>query len=100
MKNLIDQTLEKIKSEDIKPTARWRFLLKNYLVWFTAALTLVLGSLAVPVVIHMLTTNDWEIYAYTNVSPAQLVLLSLPYFWLLFLALFVGAAYYNIRRTK
>jgi len=100
MNNLIETTLKKIKAENIAPTPRWQFLFKNCIIWGGATLTLVLGSLAVPVILHMLVNNDWELYAYGNLSLPYLILLSLPHFWLTCLALFITLAYYNIRHTK
>jgi hypothetical protein len=100
MSDLVKKTLEAIRQKHITPTPRWQFLLKDYLVWAGAGIMLVLGSLAVPVIIHMLVTNDWDVYEYLNGSLGQFVLLTLPYFWIVCLTLFVALAYYNIRHTK
>jgi len=100
MSDLIKKTLAAIKQQDITPTPRWQFLLKDYLVWTGAGITLALGSLAVPVIIHMLVANDWDVYVYLNGSLGQFILLTLPYFWMIFLLLFIALAYYNIRHTK
>lgn len=100
MSDLVKKTLEAIKQKHITPTPRWQFLLKDSFVWAGAGIMLVLGSLAVPVIIHMLVTNDWDVYEYLNGSFGQFVLLTLPYFWIVCLMLFSALAYYNIRHTK
>lgn len=97
-KNISQEILEKIK--DVKPKPRWQFLLKDYLVWFSASVSLVVSSFAFAVVIYMLIDNDWDIYTRISNSLLEFVFLTLPYFWLIFLGLFIVIAYYNFRHTK
>ncbi len=92
--------LEKIKNKKIKPKPKWEFLLRDYLIWIAASLFLLIGSLAFSVVIFLIKNNDWEIYEQINDSLLKFILLTLPYFWLIFLALFVFLAYYNFKHTK
>jgi hypothetical protein len=96
-----DQKLvAKIKEEKMAPRPRWHFLLKNYVIWATGLLSLLIGAAAVSVMIYLLKYNDWEIYDQTKHGFGEFILMTLPYFWLLFLALFVYILYYNFKHTK
>lgn len=97
-KNITQEILDKIK--DTKPKPRWQFLLKDYFIWFSACLALMISSLALAVVLYMLIYNDWDVYARISGSLLEFVFLTFPYFWLLFLGIFILITYYNFRQTK
>lgn len=101
MEDKFDQELiSTIKEKHLTPKPRWQFLLKNYVIWSACALSLVIGSLAVSVIIYLVRYNDWDLYDELNGSFWQFALLTLPYFWLIILVLFVFIIYYNIKHTK
>jgi len=96
-----DQKLvEKIKEEKMTPKPRWHFLLKNYVVWATGALSLLVGAAAVSVMIYLLKYNGWELREETNKSILEFFLVTLPYFWIIFLGIFIFILYYNLKHTK
>lgn len=97
---LTDKILNKIKDGHMSPKPRWQFLLKNYVVWLIGILALLIGAASVSVMIYLFRFNDWEIYEETHKSLAEFFLLTLPYFWIIFLALFVFIVYYNLKHTK
>ncbi|HZJ41093.1 MAG TPA: hypothetical protein VFD16_02420 [Candidatus Saccharimonadales bacterium] len=92
------EILEKLK--EIKPTARWHFLLRNYAIWISGVLALLIGAAAVSVIIYLSSYNDFAIRQDINKSLGEMLLLTLPYFWLIFLSLFVFIVYYNLKHTK
>jgi len=95
-----DKVLSKIKEEKIEPKPRWRFLLKNYCIWATFAISVIAGALAFCVILDILSDNDWDVYQYAIENPTERIFLSLPFLWILFLALFSVAAYYNCKNTR
>jgi len=95
-----NRLVDRIKQKKISPYPRWRFLLKDYTVWSAGALALICGSLAVTVMIYLLRYNNWEIRENTHKSLGEFILLTLPYFWLIFLGLFIFILYLNIKHTK
>jgi len=96
-----DQKLvEKIKEARITPKPRWHFLLKDYVVLATGALALLIGAAAVSVMIYLFKYNGWELQEQTHKSGLEFFLLTLPYFWLIFLGVFVFILYYNLKHTK
>lgn len=98
--HLCQEVVEKIKAENLKPKPRWSFLLKNYVFWSFFIISLVVGSLAMAVIIFMIRINDWDLYKRLTGDFFSLVIATLPYFWLLVLAIFIFIAYYYLRHTK
>lgn len=98
MKNSIsDKVLNKIDREKIKPTAKWEFIARDSLIWLFAFLSVLIGSLAVSVVIFLITGSvQLEVQA----SGLKRLLCLIPYFWLLILAIFLVLAYLNFQYTK
>jgi len=97
-KNISQEILSKIK--EVKPKPRWHFLLKDYFVWALASISLIISSLALAVVLYMLIDNDWDIYSSISNSLLEFIFLTLPYFWLIFLSIFIWTTYYNFKHTK
>lgn len=98
--NLNQKILDKIKADKIAPKPRWQFLLKDYTVWILGVLALLVGAAATSVIMYLLAYNDWRLYEEMSDSFLSFLILSMPYFWLVFFALFIGAAYYNVKHTK
>ena len=86
--NLSQAVLAKIKEEHIKPRPKWQFTFKNVLVWITSAIALVFGGLSSSVVIYMLVNNDWDVYEHITGSLAGFIFVTMPYYWLVFMAIF------------
>ncbi len=95
-----DKLLAKIKEEKISPKPRWQFLLKNYVVWSAGLGSLIIGAAAVSVMIYLFKFNDWEIYDQTRKTFLEFFLLTLPYYWFVFLGFFVFTIFYNFKHTK
>lgn len=98
--NISRQVLQKIKQEKIAPEPKWRFLLKDYVMWAFFGISILLGGLATAVIIFLTQNSGWEIYSQGQASWLKFILLNIPYFWLLFFALFIFAAYYNFYHTN
>lgn len=94
------ELLGKIKEKKNDQKPKWHFLLKNYVIWGVGILALVIGGLAFSVIIYLLKYNDWSAYRQINGNPLEFVLLTLPYFWVVFMVLFVLIVNYDIKHTK
>jgi hypothetical protein len=91
--------LEKIKEEKIAPKPRWQFLLRKYMIWGSGFLALIVGSLAVSVIVYFIKDENVNMYQKMDGSWLKFLFLTLPYFWLIFLALFIFIFYYNLKHT-
>jgi len=92
--------INKIVKEKIKPKSKWQFFLRDWVIWGVGVFSLIVGSLSFAVIIYLLRYNDWSVYLQISDSLAGFILLTLPYFWLVFLAFFIFVVYYNIKHTK
>ncbi len=99
-KSFGQELLGKIKEKKLVPKPKWQFFLKDYMVWGSGVAALFVGGLAFSVIIYMFINNDWGVYEHFSGSLLGFVLLSLPYFWILLLVLFIAIVNYNIKHTK
>ncbi len=95
-----NKLLAKIKDKKISPKPRWQFLLKDSVVFLAGLMALLIGAAAISVMIYLFKYNDWEIYDQTKKSFLEFFILTLPYFWGIFLAFFVFILSYYLRHTK
>lgn len=95
-----EKLIAKIKGENIAPRPRWHFLLKDYAVWVSGALSLLVGGAAISVIIYLLKYDDAVFRVLPRAGWWEIILLTLPYFWLLFLGLFIFILYYNLKHTQ
>lgn len=95
-----DKLLARIKHDQLEPKPRWQFLLKNYTLYVVGVLSLLIGSAAVSVMIYLFKFNDWHLYGQTKTGFWEFFILTLPYFWFIFLALFILIVYYNLKHTQ
>ncbi|PWB38330.1 MAG: hypothetical protein C3F02_04975 [Parcubacteria group bacterium] len=97
---LEQKVIENIKEQHLKPRPRWQFLAKDYVFWGLGFLAILIGGLTFAVIIYMFLNSDWEVYSLFSDTIAVHIFTVLPYFWILFLVLFVIVAYYNLRHTN
>lgn len=92
--------LQRIEEKKIKPLARWRFLLKDCVVWGMGSLSLVLGGLSMLLVFYMLSHNNPDSYEMSIGKVWDKFFLIVPTFWIACLAVFIFIIFYNIKHTK
>lgn len=100
MTELEKRVLEAIQRQNLVPRPYYLFLAKRSVFWSLAALSIVLGALSVAVLLFAIS----DYYAtggrdFDNM-PLDDLLVSIPFFWLLSMPLFVASAYYGVRRTR
>jgi len=92
--------LQLIKEKQISPKPKWFFILKNSLIWLLSTLSLIIGALSFAIILHLVINNDWDVYKNINDSLIGFILLTLPYFWFIFLIIFIFLGYYNFKLTQ
>ncbi|KKR19880.1 MAG: hypothetical protein UT50_C0027G0007 [Candidatus Moranbacteria bacterium GW2011_GWA2_39_41] len=100
MKNLIQDTLNKIKKEHIAPEPRWKFLSRKIGVWIGVIAVVALAALVISVVYFLLAQLDWEIYPLMHQNMFVYGLSVMPYFWLTFLGVLALLAFLAVRKTE
>ncbi len=92
--------LNQIKEQHIKPRAKWIFILKDVSIWSLGILSLFLGAIAVSIIIYFIKNSDWDLYDEMSGSLLEYLLLAMPYFWLIFLAVFIFVVNYDLKHTR
>lgn len=98
--NLAKRVINKIKAEQLAPRPRWHFLLKSYVIYLSGVLALIFSALGVSVLIFLFKNNSWSMANLGATGLWGYILMTTPYFWLLFLALFIFILYYNLKHLK
>ncbi|PIT90323.1 MAG: hypothetical protein COU22_02805 [Candidatus Komeilibacteria bacterium CG10_big_fil_rev_8_21_14_0_10_41_13] len=95
--NFSKNILQKIKSTAITPKPKWQFRLKNYILWLSFTITILVGGISTSIIIYMARHNGWLLFGRFN---GFFFIKTIPYFWLIILALFILLAYYNFRNLE
>lgn len=98
--SISEKVLKTIEENNIRPLARWKFVMRNTATWFVGFLAIIAGTLGVSTLLHLIQDNDWNVYQYFGRTFFEHVLTVFPYFWLVALAAFVFLAYVLIRHTR
>lgn len=99
-KEFQEKILETLQEQDVTPKARWTFLVKEKMMWGSALIVIIFGSLAAATSIAIISMHDLDIAERLEHTKVGWILLSLPYAWFIILAGFILLAEYNIRHTK
>lgn len=99
-KNFTQEILDNIKEHKISPRPRWQFIFKNYFIWTIGFLALFFGAVSISLIIFMLRYNEWLTYSRIGAGPIEFLLLVVPIFWILSLAIFIILVYFNFKNTK
>ncbi len=96
-KNIAEETLKKIKEDNIRPYPKWCFACKNYSFWILFFISAFLSALSTSVLVHVVFED--ELYAeaddiFQGTSPY------FPYFWLASVVLFILFLYVAFTKTK
>ena len=95
-KNISQIVLERIKGEGLKPISKKVFNIKRILFWIAVIISLIIGAFTFSLILSELFNNDWDLF---NKFGFNFILRTLPYFWLISLAVFVILGEYYYRKT-
>lgn len=100
-KQVIEETLKKIKQEKIEPTPKWHFLLKNYAVWLGFFGLVFLGGISLGLLIYFSLGLGQEMADFSD-RPQHLFSFwrFLPHFWLILIPIVFFLAFLIFRKTK
>ncbi len=100
MKDLIKDTIGKIKNQHIKPDPKWKYLIRKYGIWVVFGIIILLGAMSFSVTYFVLASLDWDLYRFMHQNAFSYSLSIFPYFWAIVIAIFLGIAFFDIRRTE
>ena len=92
--------LKKIKKSKLKPKAKWIFALQNIIAWSLGILSLMISSVTVSVIINIINNNDYPLFKMMHPSPFNIIIQTLPYFWIIGTIIFIIVFRYTLKQTK
>jgi len=92
--------INKIVSEDIRPSPRWHFVFKNYIFWIVFFMFMIFGSIAFSIILYAVAESDFNLFTSLSYSRIQFLAASLPFIWILFLIIFLIVSIFGIRHTR
>ena len=99
-KQLSENIIGIIDERNLTPIPHWHFLLKRSVFWTIVGFAVLLGGLAVSIIIFVYVDHDTEGMIYLNQNLVDNILITIPYFWLVSLALLIALTHISIRHTK
>lgn len=92
-----EKLIQSIKEQGIKPVPRWRFTVRNAVLWGAFLLAVLLGALAFSVILFSVQQADFSVVSHLSHSRLELFLGLLPIFWIILLVVFLVIAIYSIQ---
>lgn len=100
MTELSKKILQKIEQENIRPYPKQYFWFKRSVVWALFGLSVLLGAVSSGLIIYHLGHVEWDLYPHFNQNFGKFLLMTVPYFWIVFLIGFAFLIYHYFRRTE
>lgn len=93
-----DELLKRIQKE--APIPKWRFQLKNGLIWLAFFMFVLVGAAAFSIILFSIQQTDFNVLKHVSHSRLEMVLGILPLFWLVLLTLFLVMAMVSMTKSK
>jgi len=100
MKDLIKDTIGKIKKQHLSPEPKWKYLVRKYGMWALFGLIIIVGAASFSAAYFLLSSLDWDLYNFMHQNMLSYSLSIFPYFWAIALGIFLVAAFFEIRKTE
>lgn len=99
MSDISKKIIDKIHEDNIKPTPRHYFVVKNVTVWLALLASVIFGAVSVTIE-ETLVENSSAPYKITPLGVSHFFINSLSFLWIFSTLLFMALAYLNLRSTK
>jgi hypothetical protein len=91
------ELIEAIKKKDIKPTPKWKYSIKNILIWIGFLFSVLLGAISFSVILFAIQQADFHLLAHMAHSRTEFLLGLLPFLWIISLVIFLILAIFSIK---
>ena len=95
-----EKLIQAIREQEIQPAPKWRFTLKNSLLWTAFTVAALLGALAFSIILFAIQQVDFSIISHLSHSRLEMFLGLLPFFWIILLIVFLIIAIYSVQYSK
>lgn len=91
--------LDKIQKENIKPKARWYFVVEHGVLWIPGVLVTALGAVAVAGMLYAVAHSGWEYHEFIYASKIDFFVAASPFLWILSFIVFNSLIVRALRTT-
>ncbi len=95
-----DKLINKMKDQNIRPLPRWRFVMRENLVWSLLLLSVIFGSLAFSVILFSIQQIEFNLVTHITHSKFEFFMGLLPFLWIAFLLVFLVLGVIGMRNSK
>lgn len=95
-----DKLISKMKNQNVKPIPKWRFTLKEWLIWFLLLISVTIGGLAFSVILFAIQQLDFSLVSHMSHSKFEFFLALLPFLWIVLLMIFLILSVISIKKSK
>ncbi|MBU1754828.1 hypothetical protein KKH81_00910 [Patescibacteria group bacterium] len=100
MDDFSKDVISEIRDRGITPRPFWYFLLRKWVFWTFAILSIFVGAIALSVADYVFFDNEGVSPAVLIESPLESIFQGAPIVWLILFALFVAGAYLSLKKTQ
>lgn len=98
--NSSENFISRIKEENIKPIPRWRYSLRNMILWLTFLLSVILGALAFSIILFAIQQIEFNLIKHMTHSRMEMWLGLLPFLWIITMLLFLLVSIFGLKKTR
>lgn len=98
MTSISEKVIKDIQEQKVSPRPRWYFLFKNYGILTLFIFSILCGAIAVSTILFMIVDYDRGVASYLDRSELSDIIVSIPYFWIAILAIFLLFAHYEFKK--
>ena len=95
-----EKLLSKMKDQNLRPLPRWRFVLREAMIWSLLVLSVLIGALAFSIILFSIQQLEFDLVRHMSHSPLEFFLGLLPFLWIGFLVVFVIIGVVSLRRSR
>lgn len=98
--NSSEKFISRIKEENIKPIPRWRYTIRNLILWFTFLLSVIVGALAFSIILFAIQQIEFSLIKHMTHSRMEMWLGLLPFLWIITMLVFLLISIFGLKKTR
>jgi len=95
-----EKLISKMKNQNVKQIPKWRFRLKEWLIWILLFISVTVGGLAFSVILFAIQQLDFSLFSHMSHSKFEFFLALLPFLWIVLLMIFLILSVLSIKNSK
>lgn len=94
-----DKIIQSIKEQQLKPTSRWYYRLREGIIWTLFGISIILGAMAFSIILYAIQQADFNLVKHISHSRLELLLAILPFIWIVLMIVGLVLALVSLKNT-